>query len=68
MLTKRSYLGMALWSLGYNISVAVAALFFGIGIALLLISARHILLGFPASSTSGDSLWLVLSWLPVQHL
>jgi len=47
MLTKRGYLGMALWSLGYNISVALAALFLGIGVALVFISARHILLGIP---------------------
>jgi hypothetical protein len=38
---------MALWSLRYNISVALAALFLGIGVALMLISARHILLGIP---------------------
>jgi hypothetical protein len=45
-----------LWSFGYNVGVALVALFLGIGVALVFISARHILLGIPAAFEKWRSL------------
>lgn len=45
--SKRGFFGTAIWSLFFYLALAFAALYLGIGIAFLLVSIRHILLGIP---------------------
>jgi hypothetical protein len=44
---RRGYIGATLWSLGYNVTVALCGLYLGLGVAFVLFSLRHILLGVP---------------------
>lgn len=46
-MNTRGYVGASLWSLGFYVSVALAALYLGLGVALALFSLRHILMGIP---------------------
>jgi len=46
-MNTRGFLGAAVWSLGFYLTVALAALYLGLGIALALLTLRHILIGIP---------------------
>jgi preprotein translocase subunit SecE len=58
-MNRRQALLSILWVVGFNLSVALVAIYWGIGLAIAILCLRHILLGIPVVYDRWRGLFLV---------